>query len=137
MLHLAGFTDVRLQPHEERRLLQYRCGLTAVVNRPTRRASDVPPDEFRKVRPGFEAKIRRYAPRSVALLGKHALLAMMEEPDVAWGIYPAEFAGATAWLLPNPSGLNKAFSLEALVEAYSDLRTALRDWSSPWDLRSR
>jgi double-stranded uracil-DNA glycosylase len=62
---------------------------------------------------------------------------MMEQPHVAWGIYPAEFSGATAWLLPNPSGLNKAFSLEALVEAYSDLRAALCDGSSPWDLRSR
>jgi TDG/mug DNA glycosylase family protein len=135
VLHLAGFTDVRLQPHEERRLLEYRCGLTAVVERPTRRTIDVPPAEFRKARPRFEAKIRRYAPRSVALLGKRAFSAMMEQPDVAWGTYLAEFAGTTAWLLPNPSGLNKAFPLEVLVEAYSDLRTALRIGSSAWDFR--
>jgi TDG/mug DNA glycosylase family protein len=115
VLHLTGFTDVRLQPHEERRLLEYRCGLTAVVARPTRRAIDVPPDEFRKARPGFEAKIRRYAPRSVAFLGKRTFSAMMDQPNVAWGRYPAGFAGTTTWILPNPSGLNKAFSLEALV----------------------
>ena len=30
VLHFAGFTDVRLQPHEERRLLDYRCGDGAV-----------------------------------------------------------------------------------------------------------
>ena len=137
VLHLAGFTDVRLQPHEEQRLLEYRCGLTALVGRPTRRAIDVPPGEFREARPGFEAKIRRYAPRSVAFLGKGAFSAMMEQPDVAWGIYPAEFAGATAWLPPNPNGLDKAFSLEALVEAYGDLRAALRVGSSPWDFRSQ
>ena len=126
VLHLAGFTDVRLQPAEERRLLEYRCGLTAVVDRPTRRAIDVPPDEFRKARPGFEAKMRRYAPRSVAFLGMRAFSAMMDQPDVAWGRYPPGFAGTTAWLLPNPSGLNKAFSLEALVEAYGKLRAAVR-----------
>jgi double-stranded uracil-DNA glycosylase len=40
-LHLAGFTDRRLQPHEERRLLAYDCGITAVVGRPTRRADDI------------------------------------------------------------------------------------------------
>jgi double-stranded uracil-DNA glycosylase len=62
---------------------------------------------------------------------------MMDQPDVEWGIYPAEFAGTTAWLLPNPSGFNKAFSLEALVEAYSDLRAALLVGPSPWDFRSR
>jgi double-stranded uracil-DNA glycosylase len=61
VVHLAGFTDARLQPHEERRSLEYRCGLTAVVNRSTRRATDVPPDEFRKARPGSK-------PKSVAML---------------------------------------------------------------------
>ena len=36
VLHLAGFTDVRLQPADQRRLLDYGCGVTAVVRRPTR-----------------------------------------------------------------------------------------------------
>ena len=107
-------------------MLEYRCGLTVVVDRPTRRAIDVPSDEFRKARPGFENKMRRYAPRSVAFLGKRAFSAMMDQPDVAWGRYPAGFADTTAWLLPNPSGLNKAFSLDALVRSYSELRAALR-----------
>jgi TDG/mug DNA glycosylase family protein len=35
VLQLAGFTDVRIEPHQERRLLDYGCGLTAVVDRPT------------------------------------------------------------------------------------------------------
>ena len=83
------------------------------------------PEEFRKARPGFEAKMRRYAPRSIAFLGKRAFSAMMDQPDVAWGRYPAELVGIAAWILPNPSGLNKAFSLEALVKAYSELRAAL------------
>jgi double-stranded uracil-DNA glycosylase len=126
VLHLASFTDIRLQPHEERRLLEYRCGLTAVVERPTRRAIDVPPDEFRKARPGFETKMRRYAPRSVAFLGKRAFSAMMDQSDVRWGRNPAELAGIAAWMLPNPSGLNRGFSLEALVQSYSELRAALR-----------
>src|SRR6202166_3439674 len=55
VLHLAGFTDVRLQPHDERRLLEYGCGITAVVSRPTKRAAEVSPEEFRQARLGFEA----------------------------------------------------------------------------------
>ena len=31
VLQLAGFTDVRLRPQDERRLLEYGCGITAVV----------------------------------------------------------------------------------------------------------
>jgi double-stranded uracil-DNA glycosylase len=72
--------------------------------------------------------MRRFAARSVAFLGKRAFLALIDQPGLALGRYPAGFAGTTAWLLPNPSGLNKAFSLEALVKAYSGLRAALQTW---------
>jgi len=84
VLHLAGFTDVRLQPQDERRLLEYGCGITAVVGRPTKRADEVLSEEFRKARVGFETKIRRYAPRSIAFLGKRALSTMIGQPDLEW-----------------------------------------------------
>jgi TDG/mug DNA glycosylase family protein len=125
VLHLAGFTDVRLEPQDERHLLGYGCGITAVVSRPTKRANEVLPEEFMKARLGFETKIQRYAPRSIAFLGKRALSILIGQPDVEWGQHAAGFAGAMAWVLPNPSGLNRRFSLEALVGAYSEFRTAL------------
>ena len=124
VLQLAGFTDVRLQPQDERRLLDYGCGITAVVRRPTKRADEVLPEEFLKARLGFETKIRLYAPRSIAFLGKRALSTMIGQPHVEWGQH-AGFAGTMAWILPNPSGLNRSFSLDALVAAYSEFRTAL------------
>src|SRR6201997_3256063 len=65
VLYLAGFTDTRLRPEEERRLLEYGCGITTVVRRPTRRAGDVSSEEFGDARPGLEASIRRSAPRAV------------------------------------------------------------------------
>lgn len=125
VLHLAGFTDVRLRPQEERRLLEYGCGITAVVTRATSRADGVSLDEFRQARPHFEAKMRRYAPRVIAFLGKRAFAAMTGASGVSWGHYPDQFAGSTAWILPNPSGLNRAFSLGDLVGAYAELRSAL------------
>ena len=125
VLHLAGFTDTRLRPQDERRLLEYRCGITAVVARATTRADEVAVREFRQARPDFEAKMRRYAPRVVAFLGKRAFSAMIGSAHVDWGRYPDEFAGTTAWILPNPSGLNRAFTLDALVAAYAELRRSL------------
>lgn len=124
VLHLAGFTDVRLQPQDERRLLEYGCGITAVVGRPTKRADEVLPAEFRQARPEFEAKIRLYAPRVIAFLGKRALAAMVGGSDLGWGLYPHRFAETSAWVLPNPSGLNRSFTLDALVCAYTELRHA-------------
>lgn len=122
VLHRAGFTDVRLHPQEEHRLLEYGCGITAVVSRPTNRAEEVSADEFRRARPGFEAKMRRYAPQVVAFLGKRALATMVGRSGIAWGRQSDTFADATAWVLPNPSGLNRGFSLDALVDAYGELR---------------
>jgi hypothetical protein len=46
---------------------------------------------------------------------------------VAWGHQPAPFANTLAWVLPNPSGRNRNFSLTDLVDAYAELRRALPD----------
>ena len=126
VLHLAGFTDVRLEPHEERRLLDYGCGITAVVRRPTRSAGEIAPDEYRQARTDFEARMRRYAPRALAFLGKSAWAAMMGRPQAAWGRQAESFAGSIAWVLPNPSGLNRSFTVDALTGAYAELRIAVR-----------
>jgi TDG/mug DNA glycosylase family protein len=125
VLHLAGFTDTRLRPDDERRLLEYGCGITAVVRRPTKRADEVLAEEFRRARPAFEAKMRRYAPRAIAFLGKRAVSAMIARSEVGWGRFSPDFAETMAWVLPNPSGLNRNFTLDALVTAYSELRRAL------------
>lgn len=125
VLHLAGFTPARIEPQNERRLLDYRCGITAVVRRPTKRATEISRDEFRQAQSSFESKIKHYAPRSIAFLGKRAILALTGQPSVNWGRLPVGFAGTTAWVLPNPSGLNRGFTLDALVRAYTELRLAL------------
>jgi double-stranded uracil-DNA glycosylase len=116
---------VRLQPEDERRLFNYDCGITAVIRRPTRRASEVWLEEFRQARLEFEERMRRFAPRSIAFLGKRAFAAMMDVRDVRWGCQPVAFGGIPTWILPNPSGLNRGFTLNALVRAYSEFRIAL------------
>ena len=58
VLHLAGFTDVRLEPKCEHRLLDYRCGITVVVRRATRRASEIPLQELRLDMPDLDRAIQ-------------------------------------------------------------------------------
>ncbi len=121
----AGFTTVRLRPEEQARLLDYGYGMTAVVERPTAEASQLSRDEFRKARAGFESKIERYAPHATVFLGKSAYQAMMNLKRVDWGRQSAAIGRTLTWVLPNPSGRNRAFSLDALVKAYTELRDAL------------
>jgi TDG/mug DNA glycosylase family protein len=125
-LHLAGFTPEEVRPENDRTILQYQCGLTAVVDRPTARADQLSLHEFSAAAAAFEQKIVRYAPRFVAFLGKAAYGALSGQREVAWGLQPKTFGGASVWVLPNPSGRNLAFSLDQLVEAYRPLSLATR-----------
>ena len=125
-LHLAGFTPEEVHPENDRTILQHQCGLTAVVQRPTARADQLSLHEFSAAAAAFEQKIVRYAPRFAAFLGKAAYAALSGQREVAWGLQPKTFGGASVWVLPNPSGRNLAFSLDQLVEAYRPLSLAAR-----------
>jgi double-stranded uracil-DNA glycosylase len=125
VLHLAGFTREQLRPDDDRSLLQYECGLTTAVSRPTARAEQLSRSEIKAAAPEFERKITQYAPRYVAFLGKMAVSELIGRRDVDWGLQSVTFGGARVWVLPNSSGLNRAFSLDALVSAYRELRLAV------------
>ncbi|WP_248797344.1 G/U mismatch-specific DNA glycosylase [Pseudomonas sp. MWU13-2105] len=123
-LHLAGFTPEEIRPQNDRTILRHGCGLTAVVERPTARADQLSSAEFSAIASDFEHKIARYAPRFVAFLGKAAYCGLSGQRDVAWGLQPHTFGNAAVWVLPNPSGRNRAFTLEQLVVAYRQLHLA-------------
>jgi mismatch-specific thymine-DNA glycosylase len=120
-IHLAGFTPEEIRPEHDRTILQYRCGLTTVVDRPTARADQLSAQEFITAATHFEQKIARHAPRFVGFLGKAAYSVLSGRRDIAWGAQPVAFGGAAVWILPNPSGRNRAFALEQLVSAYRQL----------------
>ena len=124
VLHRAGFTPHLIQPENDRTILQYRCGITAAVKRPTVSASEITSHEFHEGARELERKLRRYRPRYLAFLGKPAFAAIFRKAGGDWGQQFMSFGGAEVWVLPNPSGLNRAFSLERLVSAYRELRTA-------------
>jgi len=126
VLHQAGFTPHLIRPENDSTILQYGYGLTAAVERPTVRASELTSHEFHEAARELERKLRRYRPRYLAFLGKPAFAAIFRKGSVDWGQQFMRLCGAEVWVLPNPSGLNRAFSLEELVSAYRDLRTASR-----------
>ncbi|MGH8082144.1 MAG: G/U mismatch-specific DNA glycosylase, partial [Lysobacter sp.] len=121
VMHRAGFTPQEIQPEQDRTILRYGCGLTTVVERPTARADQLSPEEFIRAAAAFERKIADYAPRVVAFLGKAAYAGLSGRRDIDWGLQAERLQSAAVWILPNPSGRNRAFTLEALVEAYRRL----------------
>jgi len=125
VLHLAGFTARQLEPEEARLLLDYGCGITSAVARPTVSATDLTRADYIAARPVFERKIATYRPRYLAFLGKPAYSAFLNQRDLSWGLPPTPFGGSVVWVLPNPSGLNRAFTIGKLTDAYRELSEAV------------
>ena len=118
-LYATGFfDDVRVETLGDQVLL-------TVVERPTASAGELARHEFTDAAAAFEQKIRRYATRFVAFLGKPGYSALSGQRQIAWGLQPPLLGGAAVWVLPNPSGRNLAFNLEQLVQAYQQLREAI------------
>ncbi|GLQ97294.1 G/U mismatch-specific DNA glycosylase [Dyella mobilis] len=125
VIHRAGFTPTEISPKDDRAILRCGCGLTSVVKRPTARADQLSPEEFTLAAAEFEQKIARYAPRFVAFLGKAAYRGISGQRDIPWGRQPVRLHGAAVWILPNPSGRNRAFGFDQLVDAYRQLQASV------------
>jgi TDG/mug DNA glycosylase family protein len=124
-LHEAGFTDRLLDPSEERELLDRRIGITNLVNRATASADELAPDDFLRGRRRIEAKARRYRPKVIAFAGMGAYRVAFGRPRAAGGRQPETIAGATVWVLPNPSGRTAGYQMPALARAFRELRRAV------------
>lgn len=124
-LYRAGFTDRLLQPREERELLARGVGITNVCSNASASADSLSLDDYRRGSLRLRRKLRRYRPRAVAFLGLGAYRIAAREPKAVVGPQPRDFAGILAWALPNPSGLNAHYQLDALVECYRALADAV------------
>ena len=121
-LHDAGFTDVELRPWEERRLLPLGFGITNLVARATAAADELSPDELRRGRRRLGAKVRRYCPRCVAVLGIGAFRIGFGRPRAGVGLQAELLEQAALWVLPNPSGLNANHQRADLAREFRALR---------------
>ncbi len=124
-LQLSGFTERRLSPFEDRRLLDYGLGITNVVERATASADELAVAELQAGARRLEERVGAYAPRVVALLGVGVYRAAFQRPKATLGRQPERLGGAELWVLPNPSGLNAHYPLPALAELFRKLRSSL------------
>jgi len=121
-LYQAGFTDRLLSPFEERDLLRLQIGITNVVAHATAAAAELTKEDFIKGGRRLRAKVRRYHPRIVAVLGVGAYREAFAQPKAAIGEQPERIGEARVWVLPNPSGLNANYQLNDLVKLFKELR---------------
>ena len=121
-LHLAGLTPRRMTPDEDDELPSFGLGITNVVDRPTRTAAELTPEELLAGGEALAALVERYRPRAVAVLGVTAWRTAFRQPKAVLGVQPERVGGAVTWVLPNPSGLNAHHQLPDLARLYAQVR---------------
>ena len=124
-LHRSGFTPRLYAPHEVRALLALGIGVTNVVPRTTATAAELTAEEMIAGGRRLRARVRRYRPRVLAVLGVGVYRAAFDRPRAAVGPQPESIGDTRVWVLPNPSGLNANYSLAALAALLSELRAAV------------
>jgi len=124
VLYKAGFTERQLSPFEERELLKHGYGITNIVKKSTAMASELGRVELEKGGRGLKAKVRRYRPRVVAVLGLEAFRIAFGNPKALFGPQEQCIGPSRLWVLPNPSGLNASYQIPALSRMFRKVRKA-------------
>lgn len=125
VLHQAGFTPYQIEAVNDTSILNFGYGLTTAVARATSRADQLSKDEFDDSLEIFKSKIIQFKPKYIAFLGKAAYKAFCGKKQILWGLQSEDFCGATVWILPNPSGLNRGFTIGDLVNSYGEFYRAI------------
>jgi TDG/mug DNA glycosylase family protein len=121
-LHNSGFTDQLLSPFDERELLPLGCGITNIVARATVAADELSAEELREGGRRLEAKVRRYRPLCLAILGIGSYRSAFVQPKARLGRQSATIGETMVWILPNPSGLNAHYQPKDLARLFRELR---------------
>lgn len=126
-LYAAGFTPRLMSPFEERELLTYGYGITNMVPRATARAEVLSKEELLRGGARLTAKVRRYRPKFLAVLGVGAYRAAFNRRKAIVGKQEDLINDTILWVLPNPSGLNANYQREDLVRLFRELKAAAVD----------
>ncbi len=125
-LHAAGFTPRLFHPSEERLFLPLGYGITNVVARTTAAADELDPAEYVAGGRRLAAKVRRFRPRVLAVLGIGAYRTAFAQPKAALGPQQERIGGTLVWVLPNPSGLNANYSAADFARVFRELKAAAK-----------
>jgi len=124
-LYAGGFTECLLSPFDEHQLLKSGYGITNVVRRTTASADQLTREEIVAGGKRLAAKVRRYQPQVLAVLGVGAYRVAFARPKAIVGRQDEKIGETLLWVLPNPSGLNANYQAADLAKVFRELREAI------------
>ncbi len=134
LLSESGLVGERLTTEDDWRLPEWGFGITNLVARATPGIGDLDAAEYQAGRRRLVAKIGKFRPQVVALVGVTLYRALFPTPSGVrgpLGLQAVDLAGARVFVLPNPSGRNANFSYAEMLEAFRDLKRYLERADDP------
>ncbi|HEX7311497.1 MAG TPA: NUDIX domain-containing protein [Gaiellaceae bacterium] len=128
LLHDAGFTPRRYEPHEQLELLEFGIGVTNAAYRTTKGSGDLRRGDFEGSADRLERVASELRPRALAFVGKEAYRGVFGvRPDL--GPQDATLLDVGLFVLPSTSPANAAVPYAERLRWFS----ALRGWLDPID----
>ena len=134
-INRSGLLTEPLDANTDHKMLEQGIGMTDVVKRSTRGASDLRAADYREWAPVLKAKLEHFQPLIVCYHGTVAYRSYLKYAEgisvssLELGLQLHTIGRSHVFLVPNPSPANAAYSLDTLVgwyEALRDLRRQLK-----------
>jgi TDG/mug DNA glycosylase family protein len=124
LLYEAGLVPEAIRSEDDDRLPEWGLGITNLVPRATPGIDSIRPAEYIDGLLTLRRKVRRWKPRTVALVGVTLYRAIFKPPvsaRVVLGPQAERFEGAPVFVLPNPSGRNANYSYGEMLDSFRRL----------------
>jgi double-stranded uracil-DNA glycosylase len=136
LLYESGLVPEPITYLDDRRLPEWGFGVTNLIARPSPGIDSLGRDEYLDGWKTLAAKVRRYRPEFLALVGVTLYRAVLPllDPEGSrgrarsrpFGVQPYVVHNARIFVLPNPSGRNANYTYAEMLAAYRDLNAILR-----------
>src|SRR4051812_41392883 len=117
LLHESKLVPEPISFEDDDRLPDWGYGITNIIARATPGIDTLNKEEYVGGRTTLRAKVRRYRPAVVALVGVTVFRAMFPERKglVELGLQPERLGESLVFVLPNPSGRNANFTYSEML----------------------
>lgn len=125
LLYESRLVTEPLTYREDHRMLEWKLGLTNMIQRPSAGIDALRPQEYLAGKKRLLATVARHQPQVVALLGVtiyRTLFPDLKAQRIRLGLQPTRLADRPVFVLPNPSGRNAHYSYNVMLAAFQVLR---------------
>jgi TDG/mug DNA glycosylase family protein len=122
LLYHSGLLPEPLTFAEDHRVLEYGIGLTNLVHRTTREASELSREEMARGAAELREKLLLYRPRAVCFNGMSIYAAFAGKKSVKIGLQDERLDDILLFVVPSSSGRTAAYQRDVKLRCYRELR---------------